>query len=83
MLQRKARALYARAAKIETEVALDVSPKMMRTRSVLAVSATSLWMKAGEREKAHGTAYHFLNEEGLTEHGRAELRLLLEEAKDD
>jgi hypothetical protein len=76
--RQEAQGLFAKAAKIEEDVALGVLASVPRSRSVLARSAVALWYKAGEYEHAKRIAYSFLATEALTEQGRSELEDLVD-----
>ena len=69
---------YSEAARLEEANALDVPGNVPRVRSVLAISAVSLWLKAGKCEEAYRAASLFLvNPDILTFEGRTELRTLI------
>lgn len=74
-----ARQLFGEAATIEEEVARSAPPTLPKARGVLAISAASLWYKAGELERAKRVAYAFLAAEaGLSDPARTELEQLVE-----
>jgi len=75
----RARELYLRAATLEEAVALEVPGTAPRVRSVLAVSAVALWLRAEAWSEAARAARAFLNEpDHLTEQVCADLRSLLD-----
>lgn len=55
-----ARELLGQAAKIEEELALLIQPDQPRTLGIFAVSAASLYVKAGDHQNATRVARHFL-----------------------
>lgn len=75
----RAMELFAEAAELETQLALGVPDTEPRVRSVLAISAVALWLKAGQFEKCERYAHQLLaNDNSLTDQGRNDLRALLE-----
>lgn len=74
----EARRLFTEAASIEFEVAMGAPDTAPKARGILAVSAASLWYKAGEFARAKRVAYTFLATDSLTESARAELEQLAE-----
>ncbi|MGH6830178.1 MAG: hypothetical protein ACREEE_05610 [Dongiaceae bacterium] len=70
--------LYARAAEAELAELWLISSSMPRTGSILAVSAASLWFKAGNFERAAETAREWLTHDDLPDFARAQLRELLD-----
>jgi hypothetical protein len=74
----EAQSLFAKAARIEEDVALGVPTSVPRSRSMLARSAVALWYKAAEYDHAKRIAYSFLATEALTKQGRSELEDLVD-----
>ena len=74
----EAEALFARAAKLETELALSISSEEPRVLSVIAISAVALWLKARNLAECEALALRLLGSSPLTEQGRADVRALLE-----
>lgn len=72
-----ARTLYAKAARLEAAVALDVPRGSPRVRSALAVSAVALWYKAGCYQEALALAYQFLAAPPLAPDAEVELQSIL------
>src|SRR5574337_1308564 len=56
----RARALYGQAAEAEQKALNDLELGKPRTKGVTAVSAVSLWFKAGDYKKAEQLAYLML-----------------------
>jgi hypothetical protein len=74
-------AKFAEAAKLEEENALDVPGDVPRVRSVLAISAVALWLRAEQWEEAARAGCAFLSASGaLTADGRRELKALVDRA---
>jgi hypothetical protein len=71
-----ARRAFARAAALETEVARSIPRKEPRIRGVIGVSATALWLKAGEPAAARALADELLAAGGLSPATCDELRQL-------
>ena len=71
-----ARRAFASAATLETEVARSVPVSQPRIRGVLGVSATALWIKAGEPATARALADDLLAAGGLSAATCQELRQL-------
>ncbi len=79
----RARDSYARAARAEESAAGRVPPSEPRVRTLLAISATSLWLKAGQLAEAVRTAGAFLaSPDALTLDGRRELHAMVERARE-
>lgn len=72
--------LFTKAATLEEEVAREVPLGMARVRSVLAISAVSLWHKAGNYAKSKRLAYEFLAGGGVTDQGMRDLEELVEQS---
>lgn len=74
-------ASYAEAAKLEEENALDVPGDVPRVRSVLAISAVVLWLRAEKWEEAARAGCAFLAApHALTPDAVRELRSLVDRA---
>lgn len=73
-----ARSLYARAADAEQKALQEVDAGKSRTRGITAVSAVSLWFKAGLFQKAEQLAYLTLSAGDLPEFASTELRTLVQ-----
>lgn len=77
LAMRKAKQLFFKAAEHEEYVALRVPKTSPRLRSILAISAVSLWHKASEPKRVKKLAGRFLRSKtGLTKDGRVELERL-------
>lgn len=77
----KALAGFARAAELEEANALDVPGAQAKVRTLLGISAVSLWLRAERWGEAARAGCAFLAHPGsLTPDGRQELRLLVERA---
>lgn len=74
----RARLLYGQAAETEQRALNDLESGKPRTRGITAVSAVSLWFKAGEFNKAEQLAYLMLSAGDLPEFASAELRTLVQ-----
>ena len=72
-----ARALYAEAAALESEVAKAVPPDAPRVRGLLAVSAVARWMQAGRYDEAERLARERLGDRSLTLGAQVELTELV------
>jgi hypothetical protein len=70
--------LYAEAADYEEQALAVVDVTYGRTRGITAVSAVSLWYKAGQFERAGQLARTMLNDSTLPSYSRVELRELVE-----
>ena len=55
-----AKELFSEAAELESELADDVPPEQRRLKSALAVSAVSLWYRAGRFERGIRMCHRFL-----------------------
>ncbi len=66
------------AAQLEEAVARTVPPTSTRVRSLLAISAVSLWYKANQLDRAKRLAHVFLADGGLTEQGQRDLERLVD-----
>ncbi len=78
---RTARHMFTEAAQLEQANAAEVPNEYARVRSVLAISAVTLWLRAHRWNEAAAASCQFLaNPGGLTEQGNMELRALLERA---
>lgn len=76
-----ARACYADAARLEEESALDVPPEVPRVRSVLAISAVALWLRAERWNEAARAGCAFLAQpDKLTPDGVRALQKLVDRA---
>jgi hypothetical protein len=76
-----ARALFAKAAELEAQVAREVPAGSPRVRGVLAISAVALWLDAHRHEEAARTACELLaRPELLSEQGKTDLEALLDRA---
>jgi hypothetical protein len=73
-----ARSLYAQAADVEYKALQVLEAGKPRTRGITAVSAVSLWFKAGDFNKAEQLAYLMLGAGNLPEFATAELRTLVQ-----
>lgn len=74
-------AAYAKAASLEEAVAQEVADREPRERTVLAISAVSLWLKAGKWDDAARCGCHFLGmPHALTPDGKKELAALVDRA---
>jgi len=72
---------FARAARLEEEVALLVGENEPKERTLLAISAVSLWLKAREWEEAARAGCFFLGRpQALTPDGRRDLAALVDRA---
>lgn len=72
---------YAEAARLEEENALDIPADVRRVRSVLAISAVALWLRAEQWDEAARAGCAFLAVPGaLTPDGRRELESLVDRA---
>lgn len=72
---------YAEAAKLEEANALDVPGEVPRVRSVLAISAVALWLRAEQWEEAARAGCAFLAVPNtLTPDGVRKLRSLVDRA---
>lgn len=80
--QARALSLFAQAAELEYQVALDVPGDQARLRSVLAISAVALWIDARRYGDAVRAACEFLaRPDALTEQGLSDLQALLDRAR--
>lgn len=70
--------LYKKAASAEKKALDCIDKTKVRTRGIIAVSATALWYKAGEYAAAEKLAYSMLADEALPEFAREELRNLVQ-----
>ena len=80
-----AKDLYAEAAALEEAAALalpDVPKDLPDARSFMAVSAVSLWLKAGRPDNAIRVGEAFLTAGGLTPDGRRVLAGYVKSARD-
>ena len=75
---RRAEDLYRQAAESEERALGDLDPSKSRTRGVSAVSAVSLYYKAGELTIAEGLAYKCMAADGLPDFAAEQLRGLLQ-----
>ena len=72
---------YAEAARLEEENALDVPGDVPRVRTVLAISAVALWLRAERWDEAARAGYVFLTQpDKLTADGPGAIRKLVERA---
>ncbi|MBU0585124.1 MAG: hypothetical protein KKB66_21615 [Alphaproteobacteria bacterium] len=76
--QAQARKLFAEAARAESQAFSEVDVGKARTKAILAISATSLWYKAGDLNAAEQFAHRAFNIPNLPAFARAELRELLQ-----
>lgn len=76
--QAEALALYARAADAEHEALTDLDASKTRTSGITAVSAASLYYKAGELERAERVAGHWVGVDYLPSFAKEQLRGLLQ-----
>lgn len=74
----EAEALFAQAAKLETDLALSISRDEPRVLSVLAISAVALWLKARNLAECERLALQLLESVPLTEEARINVCELLE-----
>lgn len=74
----RARVLYGQAAEAEQKALNNLEPNKPRTKGITAVSAVSLWFKAGDFRKAEQLAYLILSTENLSEFASSELRTLIQ-----
>lgn len=74
----RARALYAQAAEAEQKALNDLELGKPRTKGITAVSAVSLWFKAGDFKNAEQLAYLMLSVGDLPEFASLELRTLVQ-----
>lgn len=70
--------LYRQAAEFEQEALSLIDNSKTRTLGIIAVSATSLWFKAKEYEKAQQLSYLILHKYNLPPFALQELQLLLQ-----
>ncbi len=76
-----ARAQYAEAARLEEENALAIPADVPRVRSVLAISAVALWLRAEQWDEAARAGRAFLAvPNALTHDGLRELESLVDRA---
>jgi hypothetical protein len=73
-----AAALYAKAAELEQQALRALDGGKPRTKGITAVSAVSLWYKAGHYEQAEQLAYAILADPSVVEFARVELRNLVQ-----
>lgn len=76
--QSQALALYSRAADAEHEALVDLDASKTRTSGITAVSAASLYFKAGELERAECVAGHWVGVDYLPSFAKEQLRGLLQ-----
>ena len=76
--QEIALSLFAQAARAEVEAFNEVDAKKPRTKAILAISATSLWYKAGDLAAAERLAHEASTIPNLPTFARNELRELLQ-----
>jgi hypothetical protein len=75
----RARELYGRAAGLEEQAAENLDPAKRRTLGITAVSAVSLYYKAGRLGEAERLAHGFLSSPDIPEFASSQLRGLLQE----
>jgi hypothetical protein len=73
-----ARALYAKAAEAENQALLEIDPGKPRTLGITAVSAASLWFKAGAFKKAAQLCYLMLGRGDMPDFASAQLQALVQ-----
>jgi len=79
----KAKDAYTEAAKIETEIALDVPEADTRILSLMALSAISLWFRAGNYQAAKD-AFERISAKGEILPGtQADIKALLEKLSNE
>lgn len=83
-----ARMLYAKAAEAENQALLEIDLGKVRTLGITAVSAASLWFKAGAFKKAAQLCYLMLGRGDMPDFASAQLQALvqaiwIEESKQD
>ncbi len=76
--QSRALALFADAAKAETEALQALDPGKTRTRGIIAVSAVSLWFKARHYEEAEQLALQWLSSGRLPAFAAEQLQQLVQ-----
>ena len=76
---KRARELYALAARVETNALSDLDQSKPRTLGATAVSAAALWYKAGEFEEAQALAHTWLGSRQLPPFAIDQLREILEQ----
>ena len=76
--QAQALSLFAAAARAEEQAFSEVDPGRTRTKAILAISATSLWYKAGDLKAAEQFAHQASTIPNLPAFARNELRDLLQ-----
>lgn len=74
----RARSLYGQAAAAEHKALGELETGKQRTRGITAVSAVSLWFKAGDFKRAEQLAYLMLIAGDLPEFASSELRTLVQ-----
>ena len=75
---KRAQELYRLAAEYETRALQYLDQSKMRTLSITAVSATSLWYKSKEYQKAQQVAYRCLGTGALMPFAVEQLQSLLQ-----
>lgn len=76
-----AAALYLQAAEEETRAFETIPVDRVRTRGIIAVSATALYRKAGAPAEVVGHAQRYLSHPELPEFARRQLQEMLAEAE--
>jgi hypothetical protein len=76
----RARELYRRAAEAEARALVALDPAKSRTRAITAVSALSLWLKAGCLEMVETKGQELLADGSLPEFAQAQIREIVEQA---
>lgn len=73
---------YRRAAEAEERAFAELAPSKSRTRGVTAVSAVSLWLKAGELERVRALGARLLGHESLPTFAQVQIREILEDVEE-
>ena len=72
---------YREAAKFEEAALALISHDKPRTRGIIGVSATALWFKSGELERAERLGRKLLEEEALPAFARSEVQEILNDIR--
>jgi hypothetical protein len=73
---------YRGAAEAEERAFAALGPSRSRTRGITAVSAVSLWLKAGDLERVRALGARLLDREALPAFARGQIREILEDLED-
>jgi len=74
--------LYGKAAEAEEAALARIPRDKVRTRGIIGVSATALWFKSGQLDKAERLGRTLLREQTLPPFARSELQSILDDIRD-